>query len=217
MSVDVRAAFGAEAAALSAGLATVAEPEYDRPTRCLPWTVRALLAHVGMATDTVVAMLAQPAPEAADTDAAGYYRPDIRFSTATNRERVDGAMAAAARAGTGAALAARFARTRRDAAAAIAAHAPDRVVRTRHGDAMRLDDFVVTRVVELVVHGLDLADALDRPPWTDDGALDVVVRLLTPDAGAWDRMTLVRVATGRAGGVDADRLRAAGITWLALG
>jgi hypothetical protein len=82
----------------------------------------------------------------------------------------------------------------------------------------------VTRVVELVVHGLDLADALDRPPWTHDTALAVVTRLLLPEAPqpgseAVDRMTLVRVATGRAGDgapVDPQRLRAAGVTWLAL-
>jgi uncharacterized protein (TIGR03083 family) len=213
-------AFAAEAANLSAALQAVTEAEFDLPTRCPPWTVRALLAHVGMATDRVILMLAEPAPPVADTDAAGYYRPDVRFSPATNRERVDGAVAAAARNGTGAALAARFARTWRDAHAAVAREDPDRVVRTRHGDAMRLADFMVTRVVELVVHGLDLADALHRPPWTDDGALAVVTDLLVPDR-SWtgDPMVLVRAATGRAddGGMSADRLRSAGVTWLALG
>jgi uncharacterized protein (TIGR03083 family) len=213
-------ALAAEAANLSAALESVTEAGYDRPTRCPPWTVRALLAHVGMATDRVILMLAEPAPPTADTDAAGYYRPDVRFSPATNSERVDGAVSAAARAGSGAALAARFGRTWRDAHAAVAREDPDRVVRTRHGDAMRLADFMVTRVVELVVHGLDLADALDRPPWTDDGALAVVTDLLVP-TGSWtgDPMTLVRAATGRADddGTAAERLGAAGVTWLALG
>jgi uncharacterized protein (TIGR03083 family) len=220
------AAFGAEAANLSAELVTVTEAEFDRPTRCAPWTVRALLAHVGMGADRVITMLAEPAPPVADTDAAGYYRPDKRFSSETNRERVDGAVAAAARAGSGAALAARFARTWRDAYTAVAAQSAERVVRTRHGDAMLLTDFMVTRVVELAVHGLDFADALDRPPWTHDSALDVVTRLLLPEASRdrldapADRMSLVRVATGRAGDedrADPQRLRAAGITWLALG
>jgi uncharacterized protein (TIGR03083 family) len=187
------AAFGAEAANLTASLATVSEAEYGRPTRCPPWTVAALVAHVGMGAERVTLMLAEPAPAEADTDAAGYYRPDKRFAPVTNRDRVDGATAAAARAASGAALAARFTGSWRDARAAVAAHDPGRVVRTRHGDAMRLNDFMVTRVVELVLHGLDLADALDRPPWTDDGALDVVTRLLTRD-----RLAFVRAATGRA-------------------
>jgi hypothetical protein len=82
-------------------------------------------------------------------------------------------------------------------------------------------------VVELAVHGLDFADALERPPWTQDSAIEVITRLLLSDAArpkldalGWDRMTLVRVATGRSGSddrADADWLRAAGITWLALG
>lgn len=52
----------------------------------------------------------------------------------------------------------------------------DRLVRTRHGDAMLLRDFMVTRVVELAVHRPDLADALDGPPWTHDSAVEVVTR-----------------------------------------
>jgi hypothetical protein len=179
-----------------------------------------------MGADQVISMLAGPTPLRADTDAVGYYRPDKRFSSTTDRERVDGAVAAAVRAGSGAALAARFTRTWREVHTAVAAQPADRVVRTRHGDAMLLTDFMVTRVVELAVHGLDLADALDRPPWTHDSALETVTRLLLPeaarprfDASGWDRLTLVRVATGRAGTeapADLERLRAAGVTVLAL-
>ena len=95
-------AFRAEAEALSANLATVTEEEFDRPTRCAPWTVRAL-AHVGMGADRVRTMLLEPPPSTVDTDAAGYYRPDKRFSVQTNRDRVEGAVAAATRAGSGAA------------------------------------------------------------------------------------------------------------------
>jgi hypothetical protein len=46
------------------------------------------------------------------------------------------------------------------------------VVRTRHSDPMLLSEFLLTRVVEVAVHGLDLADALSasrspgRKPWT---------------------------------------------------
>jgi hypothetical protein len=38
----------------------------------------------------------------------------------------------------------------------------DRVVRAGHGDAMLLSQFLVTRVVEVAVHGLDLAEALEH-------------------------------------------------------
>jgi uncharacterized protein (TIGR03083 family) len=221
------AAFAAEAANLSAALATLTEAEFDRPTRCTPWTVRALLAHVGMGAGRVVTMIDQPAPATADTDAAGYYRPDKRFSPATNEDRVDSAVTAALRAGRGATLAARFTADWRAAYAVAQAQPADRLVRTRHGDAMLLTDFLVTRVVELAIHGLDLADALDREPWTDEAAIDVITRLLVGEAAGpeidalgWDRLRLLRAATGRAGGAagaDVETLRAAGITWLALG
>jgi uncharacterized protein (TIGR03083 family) len=221
------AAFAAEAASLSEALVTVTEAEFDRPTRCASWTVCALLAHVEMGAGRVIAMVAEPALSTADTDAAGYFRPDDRFSAATNRQRIGDAVAAAARAGSGAAVAARFARTWRDAYAAVVAQPADRVVRTRHGDAMLLTDFMVTRVVELAVHGLDLADALGRPPWTHDSALELVTRLLLPEAArpkldalARDRMKLVRMATGRAGNegrTDPRRLHAAGMARLTLG
>jgi hypothetical protein len=104
---------------------------------------------------------------------------------------------------------------RRSSTTRRAAEPAGRVVRTRHGDAMLLTDFMVTRVVELAVHGLDLADALGRPPWTHDSAVEVVIRLFVPstfDASGWDRMTLLRVATGRGGSEDR-----AGIRRLALG
>lgn len=41
----------------------------------------------------------------------------------------------------------------------------ERVVKTRHGDAMLLSDFLSTRVLELAVHGLDVADAVGAEPW----------------------------------------------------
>lgn len=39
------------------------------------------------------------------------------------------------------------------------------MIGNRRGDTMLLTDFLVTRVVEVGIHGLNLADALDRPAW----------------------------------------------------
>lgn len=220
------AAFAAEAANLTAAMATVTEDEFARPTRCDPWTVRDLLAHVGMATDIVAGMLAEPAPASAEIDAAGYYRPDKRFSAATNSARVAAAIAAAQRAESGAHLVGRFDRTWREVYALVTAQPANRIVRTRHGEAITLADFMITRVVELAVHGLDLADALARRPWLHDAAAKVVTRLLLPrgsestmDSLGWDRLTLLRKATGRDQVTDTerDRLRDIGLAWLALG
>ncbi|KDN88094.1 hypothetical protein KCH_01710 [Kitasatospora cheerisanensis KCTC 2395] len=120
-----------------------------------------------------------------------------------------------------------FARTWRDTAARFEAEGEGRVVRTRHGDPMLLTEFMVTRVVELAVHGLDLADALGRPAWLTEEASDVLEALLLKGADGpsvrsalgWDRATFLRKATGRAelDAAEQAEVERAGITWLTLG
>ena len=77
-----------------------------------------------------------------------------------------------------------------------------RVVRTRHGDAMLLSQFLITRVVELAVDGLDLASALGREAWLTPRAADLVLELLLGSnwrksvrALGWDQVELLRRAT----------------------
>lgn len=205
------AAFRAEAEALGHVASRWSDVDWARPTRCAPWTVRELFAHVRVALGRLPGMLDAPPPESAEVSAAAYYRPDHRFSAATDATRIRLAQEHAAGLdvrefrGFTAALADR-----------CAAEPPGRTVRTRHGDAMLLDDFLVTRVVELAVHGLDLADALGRPAWLTPPAAGVVLRLLFDrpvDAlpGPPDR--LIREATGRAPAT----LDLAGLTPLTLG
>ena len=72
---------------------------------------------------------------------------------------------------------------------------------------MRLDEFVASRVVEAVVHGLDLTDALGREPMATPEGVAVTAAILDdllarktvagrpPDLG--DDMAWVRAASGR--------------------
>ncbi|MFD8483025.1 maleylpyruvate isomerase N-terminal domain-containing protein [Kitasatospora sp. NPDC059673] len=217
-------AFRAEAGALGVAMAGLGEAEWARATRCAPWTVVELLAHVRVAVGRVEAMVAAPEPERAEVTAVGYYRPGERFDAATNSARI-----ALARdtAGGGTDPVGEFERTWRGVADRFETEAEARVVRTRHGDPMLLTDFMVTRVVELAVHGLDLADALGRPAWLTDEASDVLEDLLLTDADGptvrsalgWDRATLLRKATGRAelDAAEQAEVERAGITWLTLG
>src|SRR5215212_4552131 len=72
---------------------------------------------------------------------------------------------------------------------------------------MRLDEFVASRVVEAVVHGLDLTDALGRQPMaTREGVAltapildELLARKTVPGrpAGLSDDMAWVRAASGR--------------------
>ncbi|WP_211489882.1 maleylpyruvate isomerase N-terminal domain-containing protein [Georgenia thermotolerans] len=161
----------AEAAALVAALRQVPDGAWSRPTRCAPWDVRGLLGHVHVVLGWLPPMLDDAAPPSPAVTAAGYYRPDGRFAPATNARRValgrdrarEHPSPAHQLAAFDAHVAAVVARCLREPA--------DRVVRTRHGDAMLVADFLTTRVLEVAVHGLDLADALAVEPWlTDDAA-----------------------------------------------
>jgi uncharacterized protein (TIGR03083 family) len=223
-------ALRAESAALVAVVSGLTATDLERPSPCPPWTAAGLIAHVIVASGRV-----GPAIEAARldasgplTDARGYYRPDHRFSPAVNADRIDLAAALAARLATAPALAAELAGSCRQTLALLDSAPAGTQVRTRHGDRMLLTDFAVTRVVELGVHGLDLAIALDREPWLTSAAAAVLEDLLlTADQPSaelqWllgcDRAGLIARLTGRAVLTEADRAALAkrGVTTLALG
>lgn len=219
-------AFRLEAEELSRAVVGLSEAEWDLPTRCEPWSVRELLGHVRVVIAWLPAMLDAPRPGTAEVSAVEYYRPDDRFAPQTNTARIALARDHASGHADGAALAEDFAETWRGAERLCRAEPADRVVRTRHGDAMLLSQFLVTRVVEVAVHGLDLAEGLGREPWLTPGAADVVLELLLgPDGPAslhalgWDRLTFLRKATGREplDAAETARVERLGIRWLTLG
>ncbi|MCC3763267.1 maleylpyruvate isomerase N-terminal domain-containing protein [Glycomyces sp. TRM65418] len=224
MMAAVLEAFNAESERLATVLAGLGPDDWAAPTRCEPWDAAALTAHITMAVGRLDTMLDAPEPETATVDAAGYYRPDERFSPAENDARLDSA-ALAARTG-GAAVAADFTATWRRVATRCAAAPTGRRVTTRHGDPMTLADFLTTRVVEVAVHGIDLADALDRPRWTTPEAADRLTALLLgpehrtalADLGM-DAVAFLAKATGRGAFTAAERARAEahGLRWLTLG
>ncbi|MER7891306.1 maleylpyruvate isomerase N-terminal domain-containing protein [Micromonospora sp. NPDC094482] len=218
----VRAAFRDECARLGEVLRGLAEADLDRPTDCQPWTVRELLAHVRSGAGRLTDMLAAPAPDRAEVDAAEYFGA-AKFTPDVDAARIDSGRREA-RQLDGLALVVDFDRAWRAADAAVAVAPTDRVVRTRHGDAMSLTEFLRTRVVEVGVHGLDLAAALHRGPWLTPVAAEVVADLLTggrsvPVELGWDRLTLIRKTTGRTPLTDRERavVDAAGFRWLSFG
>ncbi|MFG2783474.1 maleylpyruvate isomerase N-terminal domain-containing protein [Streptomyces prunicolor] len=71
-----------------------------------------------------------------------------------------------------------------------------RVVRTRHGDPMLLAEFLLTRVVEVAVHGLDVADALSHEPWLTSQTADLVQDILL---GPGTRIAIHERPSGHAG------------------
>ncbi|MFG2341996.1 maleylpyruvate isomerase N-terminal domain-containing protein [Streptomyces yangpuensis] len=219
-------AFREEAGALTDAMSELTPAEWKLPTRCTPWSVLDLLGHVCVVIDWLPGMLAAPAPDEAAISAAEYYRPDDRFSARTNDSRIALAQDRVAGSGDGAAFTQDFAATWQRVDRLCGVQRAGRTVRTRHGDAMVLSEFLLTRVVEVAVHGLDLADALGRRPWLTPAAGDAVTELLlgtehatAVDELGWSRADFLRKATGReplneAEAVQVERL---GIRWLALG
>jgi uncharacterized protein (TIGR03083 family) len=172
--------------------------------------------------------LASPAlasPALAST--ADYFRHDARFSAAVDSDRLDAAAALAAELGGPAAVVRELHRRCADSLGLLAAAAPRRVITTRHGDRMLLTDFAGTRVVELAVHGLDLATGLRRPPWLTAEAADLLEELWLPTGHAeslrqqlgCDRAGLIARLTGRVSlsPTEQNLLRDAGARYLALG
>ncbi|WP_432994587.1 maleylpyruvate isomerase N-terminal domain-containing protein [Dactylosporangium sp. CA-233914] len=219
-------AFRLEAQELSRTIAGLSEDEWELPTRCEPWSVRELLGHVRVVIAWLPGMLAAAEPGRAEVSATQYYQPDDRFAPRTNAARIGLAQEYAAGQVSGAALAEDFTATWQLVDRLCRAEREDRVVRTRHGDAMLLSQFLVTRVVEIAVHGLDVTDALGRVPWLTRPAGDVVLELLLGPGWmnaahelGWDRPGLLRRVTGRQPLESADvaRLERLGIRWLTLG
>jgi hypothetical protein len=92
---------------------------------------------------------------------------------------------------------------------------------------MLLSEFMRTRVLELAVHGLDLAAALGREPWMTGPAAQVTEELLLPPPAAarlraesgWSQVTLIAKLTGRVPATDAENnlIQSIGTERLALG
>lgn len=80
----------------------------------------------------------------------------------------------------------------------------DRVVEVDRVGAMRLTDWLITRVISVAAHGLDVAMTVNRPAWTTPLALrtirPVFVSLLggePPAALGWSDQQFFRIGTGR--------------------
>jgi len=182
---------------------------FAKPTRCPPWDVRILVGHVVRDLDRVVTYLEAPAPDAATSDAISYFRS--YDPVAEGPSITAGSMEVADRSGSTGELVRALEETLRRCVEAARAHDAGRLLRTRL-TAIRLDEFLKTRILEVGVHGLDLADALDRDPWLSPAAASVVLGILTgllgedPSASLrWSDLTYIETGTGRRGLTDAER------------
>jgi uncharacterized protein (TIGR03083 family) len=163
------AAYDAQALLTGAWLAALTDADLELPSRLEGWRVAELVAHLVRSARSYVE--AEPAPRGATATSVGAYvagyTPAAEVITAHARTTAKELSLAGARA--------RFA----DSVAAVAAVPADDIVVLAPWGPIRRSDLLRTRVLELVVHALDV----DGGPALDRQAVRVCVRLLAQILG----------------------------------
>jgi uncharacterized protein (TIGR03083 family) len=146
----------------------LADDRFDEPTALPGWRLAELVAHLTMCAGAPARWLAEPAPAKAEANVADYLLCLTDAAAGIDdrtRSSAAGKTPAQLRTSVRAAV---------DSLRAVVASTPaSRIIATRLAP-MRFDDFLVTRCVEGVVHGLDLTPVVDPDP----AALKLTTRAL---------------------------------------
>jgi uncharacterized protein (TIGR03083 family) len=177
-------------------------PSLEAPTRLPGWRSRHVLAHLYRDFERLGLACRSPLPGVPTADALSYWQSYDRSENAVRTtSRAEAIIASFV---TDGGLVEGWRTMWRESVDAASAIAPDMVVATR-GPPMRVLDFAATRLVEVVVHGLDTTAALRRAPVVGTEAAGYVAALLealSPVVGLrlphWDDVAWIERATGRA-------------------
>jgi uncharacterized protein (TIGR03083 family) len=188
-----------ECAQVSAALGQIEDAEFEGPTRCSEWSVKELLAHMYRDIDNIAIYLAHPEPDLATHDSITCWR-DVPRMAAGIADRAKGSAATFA---TAAALVDAWNALWPAVLDQVQAADPERLV-TTWGPSMTLEEYLRTRVLEIVVHHMDLEDAFGRTCWGTDEAVGIVDEMLVDILGRepaheldWDVIEFIERATGR--------------------
>lgn len=189
-------AFAEECTAVDQTLGQIGDDAWSRPALG-DWTLAQLVTHMVRGVTRVTAYLPLPVDDRPHIDRVEYWRYDAEAEAPAIAHRaVDEAAGV-----DPAQLPGRFAVGWRASAAAADDHGPDQVIATIMGP-MRLDEYVATRVLEMVVHHMDLRVALDLPPVPTPAAGRLTMAILEgllgePRPRAMGRTRFILAATGR--------------------
>jgi uncharacterized protein (TIGR03083 family) len=209
---DPIAALRDECEAVSEIVKVLDESDFARPTRCPEWNLKELFAHILRDVDRINAGLDNPPPDAVTHDAVSYFgsydgTPGGAAATGVAMRSKE----LAASFPSGAALVDAWNDTWPKTLTRAAAADPALLVVT-FGPAMRLDEYLKTRVLEVTVHRMDLEDALGVRGWGTDSAVSIVDDILVgllgtepPRSLEWDVVDFIETGTGRRVLTDAER------------
>jgi uncharacterized protein (TIGR03083 family) len=200
---DALAALRQETEAFSAVVRTLDPAQFAQPTNCPPWDLRELVVHTA-ASAAIRRRFPSADPRSVPSSAADYYRRPERDTRAYRQRNVDQTVELSRRVLAGTSPARWFDEVTHDALTKLNQDDRNRVVLISEHGAMRLADWVITRVISVAAHGLDVALTLDRQPWTTSLAMNVIRPVFVDLMGAeppttlnWDDQTLLATATGR--------------------
>ncbi len=189
-------AFREECAAVDETLASVAAGDWTRPALG-EWDVSQLVAHLLRGVSRVSVYLDIEPDGPPGVDRVGYWRYDADAESPGVAQR---AVQEAAKVDAET-LPALFTEAWQTSAERAGALPGDHVLPTFRGP-MRLDEYLATRVLEVVVHHLDLRRALDRPQASTVAAARLTMEILEgllgePRPRNLGRTRFLQVATGR--------------------
>jgi uncharacterized protein (TIGR03083 family) len=194
-----------ESRALSAVLRRADPGDFGRPTNCPPWNLNELVIHIAMSIhlggdDELPAAR----PHSDVMTAAGYYRRPERDTSHYRQSNVDRTTVAASDVLARTTAPRWFDQVSQDTVQRLSRLDLGRFVQIPGCGPMKLADWVITRVMSVAAHGLDVALTLGLEPWTTRPALDVtcpvlisLLRAQPPAQLGWDDRTLLAAGTGR--------------------
>lgn len=201
-------AFDAECAALLGVMETLTPDDFELATNCPPWTLHELLVHISFSL-----RLPDPAvPVAVATlvpgTAADYYRRPERATVEYRSGNVQQARQSAASVQPEGVITL-FTDAWKQTSRICAAHHPTRRLEAG-GRALTVDAYLLTRLMSVAAHGLDVAITLSQPPWTTPHALRELCPVLTDLLGqaapsTWTDQDLLEIGAGRRPPTEADR------------
>jgi hypothetical protein len=161
---------------------TALRDRFEEPSALAEFSIRGLAGHLRRAMTSVEGYLDQPAPAASDViSAAEYYArvvPEDRdlgsdFNRAIRQRGLEAAT------GTPEEFLLEWGGTAVGLIARLEREPADRLVQVYGGLVMTLDEYLVTRLIELVVHADDLAASLEiTPPAQPPAATGLVIDTL---------------------------------------